>query len=411
MKASGTSLCLHCDPYPNNNAHIFEKIERLLFPIIVFVIPIERLFKRFPRLHYTLKKNVVNAVFKTLLAVRFLVEVDAEDSDESLHNRSLVVIREANKRGIQIKAIKNIFGQGINHFTIKLNGVKKIFECFPHLTLGSILSVDFDDKGKFKELLRKESMPYAIGSVFQDYDSAVRYARNTIGFPVVVKPKSGSLSKHVTCGIKNESELQNAVSIVKIISNEFIVEEYICGDVHRVTLVDGVMVASCRREPPNVIGDGMHTVRELIGIKNKNSMRGESHKKNFTLHKIVICPKTFLVLTSQQLSLDSTPIEGRKVYLHNKVILACGADIHDTTDDVHPENESLFKKVYELCQTPLIGIDFITMDISRPYYEQKCAVLEVNSLPYIDMHHYPVSGKKRDVARYIMDYYMSLNVV
>jgi cyanophycin synthetase len=67
--------------------------------------------------------------------------------------------------------------------------------------------------------------------------------------------------------------------------------------------------------------------------------------------------------------------------------------------------------VYALCQAPLIGIDFISPDISRPYREQKCAILEVNSLPYIDMHHYPVSGKERNVAGQVLDYFMSLNVV
>ena len=75
---------------------------------------------------------------------------------------------------------------------------------------------------------------------------------------------------------------------------------------------------------------------------------------------------------------------------------------------MHPENKILFKKVYELCKAPLIGIDFITKDISIPYYEQKCAIIEVNSLPYIDMHHYPVTGKERNVAGRILDYCISL---
>lgn len=352
---------------------------------------------------------MIRAVFEILLAVGFLVEVEAKDSDEELHNRSLVVIREARGRGIPIKVIKNIFGQNTNHFTIQLNGVKKIFECFPHLTLNCVPTVAFDDKGGFKELLRKEGLPYAQGAVFQDYVSAIRYVRSTIGFPVVVKPKSGSLSKHTTCNIQNESELQEAISIVKIISKEFVVEEHINGDVYRVTLVNGVMVASCRREPPNIIGDGKHTIKELVGIKNKNPMRGENYKKNFTLHKITISARTHFVLSSQKMNLDSVPADGKKVYMHDKVILACGADIHDTTNDVHPDNESLFKKVYELCQVPLIGIDFISTDISKSYHEQKCAILEVNSLPYIDMHHYPATGKERNIAGHVLDYYISLN--
>ena len=30
--------------------------------------------------------------------------------------------------------------------------------------------------------------------------------------------------------------------------------------------------------------------------------------------------------------------------------------------------------------------------------------LEANSLPYIDMHHYPLTGQPRNVAEMVMDY-------
>ena len=101
------------------------------------------------------------------------------------------------------------------------------------------------------------------------------------------------------------------------------------------------------------------------------------------------------MLASQNLTLTSILANDRKVYLHDKVILGCGADIHDTTDTMHLDNISLFEKVGALCAEPVIGIDFIASDISRSYLEQKCAILEANSLPYIDMHHYPVTVRER----------------
>ena len=50
------------------------------------------------------------------------------------------------------------------------------------------------------------------------------------------------------------------------------------------------------------------------------------------------------------------------------------------------------------------GFDFICEDISKPYFEQECAIIEANSCPSIDMHHYPVSGKVRNVAGRLLDY-------
>ncbi len=402
------NLCLHCDPYPNRASHLSEKFENLLFPIITICFaPFERLLHKFPRFNIAMNKAIFGSFFRILLLFKILREVEAHDSDEELCNRSLVVVREAKKRGIRIKALK-FFGMSTNHFSIEINGAKKFFECLPHLTTDRISSVDFDDKGKLKELLQKQNVPHPPGRVFQNYSSALRYVQDSIGFPVVVKPRSGSLSKHTTCNIKTENHLQDAIKIAKIICKEFMVEKFIEGDVHRITVVNGDVVASCLRESPNVVGDGKRTIRELIEIKNQNPIRGLNHQKNFTLHKIMVSARTNFLLSSQNLNLGSVPPNGQKVYLHDKVILACGADVHDTTDKIHPENKVLCKKVYELCNAPLIGIDFITKDISVPHYEQKCAVIEVNSLPYIDMHHYPITGKERNVAGHILDYCISL---
>ena len=101
--------------------------------------------------------------------------------------------------------------------------------------------------------------------------------------------------------------------------------------------------------------------------------------------------------------MESVLPPGTKAYLHSKIILKCGADIHDKTDEVHPDNIALFQNFPPL-RYPLVGLDFICQDISRPYHQQECAVLEANSLPYIDMHHYPATGQPRNVASLIMDY-------
>ncbi|MEK7104893.1 MAG: hypothetical protein AAB868_02535, partial [Patescibacteria group bacterium] len=90
--------------------------------------------------------------------------------------------------------------------------------------------------------------------------------------------------------------------------------------------------------------------------------------------------------------------------LHSKIILKGGADIHDKTGEIHPDNIALFQKISRFCGAPLVGLDFICQDISRPHHRQECAVLEANSLPYIDMHHYPVTGQPRDIAGLVMDY-------
>mgnify|MGYP001590155931 CR=1 FL=1 len=359
--------------------------------------------KKFPKLLPNIHRIVLYNLFRAFLVIRTLKEVDISDDDETLPNRTLVVAREAAKRGISVKSFKFLGKDRTNFFSIKIKNKKIIFEVLPTEDIAKISKIDFDDKYKLKQILKYNNLPRAEGGCFRKAQKALFYAKE-LGFPLVVKPKLGSLSKHITCNIQNEADLKKAIHIAQIINPEFIVEKFIKGDVHRVTLVGHKVAAGCMREAPNVIGDGMHTITELIGIKNEHPWRGEAHQKNFTLHKISADENTKSFLAKQGLALETVLPPGTKAYLHSKIILKGGADIHDKTDEIHPDNIALFQKISRLCGAPLVGLDFICQDISRPHHQQKCAVLEANSLPYIDMHHYPVTGQPRNVAGLIMDY-------
>lgn len=410
MKNLPKKYCKYCEPYPANSIHISERLANMLplYALQSFFISINFFFRnRFPKLHYFFIKIFIEKFFDLMIFSNILQEIEINDDDENLHNRSLVVIQAARLRGIKIKSLK-MFGKfKTNFFTIIAKNKKSIFEGLPLLEIGRASSIDFDDKLILKQILKNYSLPFAEGYSFWNKKTAIKYARE-LGFPLVIKPRSGSLSKHTTCNIKNNNELQKAINITQIISRDFILEKFIAGDMYRITVINNKIIACCLREAPNVIGDGIHTIEELINIKNDNPLRGDKNKKNFTLHKIIISEQTIIMLMNQNLTIKSILSLGNKIYLHNKIILACGADIHDKTDDVHPDNNMLFVKLASLLQAPIIGIDFICQNISKTYRKQTCAIIEVNSLPYIDMHHFPVSGKSRDVAGYIVDHFLSL---
>jgi len=397
-------ICRHCDPIISHPWHFSDRAGSFLFPLKRFLTPNrQRLENKFPKLITTLHKIVLYNLFKILLVVRILKEVGIKNDDETLSNRTLVVAREAAKRGIVVKSFKFLGKETTNFFSIKIKNKKIFFEVLPTEEIAKIAKIDFDDKYEFKLILQSANLPRAEGERFSKIKPALAYA-NKLGFPLAVKPNNSSLSKHVACDIQNEADLKKAIRVAQIINPYFIVEKFIKGDTHRITLVNHKMGGCCLREAPNVIGDGIHTIADLIKIKNEHPWRGEAHQKNFTLHKIVADESAQSFLAKQRLTFESVLPKGTKVYLHNKIILKSGADIHDKTGEVHPDNTALFQKISRLCEAPLVGLDFICQDISQPYHQQECAVLEANSLPYIDMHHYPVTGKPRNVAGLIMDY-------
>jgi cyanophycin synthetase len=85
------------------------------------------------------------------------------------------------------------------------------------------------------------------------------------------------------------------------------------------------------------------------------------------------------------------------------VILDLGADLFERTGEVHPDNLELFRAVARLFNTRLVGIDFLAEDISKSWRGQNAAIIELNSLPYIDMHHFPTKGEPVNVGGFICD--------
>lgn len=407
MSNAAETSCPHCDPTVVGKDHIPEKIGmHLIAPMMRTLDPLMTLLSMFPRTKSMTEQALFIPTFRLALAIKLAREEAVQDTQAEIYNRTLVVAQEAKNRGLRINVVK-VLGLTTHHFSIETPGGKRYFERLPLPFSGAVLPIDVDDKSQLKDLLLAHHLPTPKGEVFRDVDTALEYVRAHIGFPVVVKPRSGSLSKHVSSPVRNPQELSIAIAIARMITREFIVEEYVPGKVHRVTMVDGVLVASCWREPANIVGDGEHTIRELIARKNQDPRRGGPNERNYTLHKILTGKKTEEMLSAQGVHFESIPQQGEKISVHDKVVLAAGADIHDNTEELHPVNIRLFTEVARLCGVPLIGIDCIAADLSIPYTEQPFGIIEVNSHPYIDMHHVPSTGKVRNVAGALLDLYLA----
>jgi cyanophycin synthetase len=214
-----------------------------------------------------------------------------------------------------------------------------------------------------------------------------------------MKPRAGSGSRHTILHITDEAELLRAFAVGKQVSPYVVIEEELVGPVYRATVVDGKFIAAIRRDPPHVVGDGTHTVSGLVQEANKHPARGGPY-----FSKIQLDEKADKELAWQNLSPESIPEKGRFVYLHQKVNWSVGGTTADVTDEVHPDNRALFERSAHQLRAPITGIDFIIKDISTSWKDQdRCGILECNSMPFFDNHHLPFEGQPRNVAAAIWD--------
>jgi cyanophycin synthetase len=191
--------------------------------------------------------------------------------------------------------------------------------------------------------------------------------------------------------------------VAKKYSPGFIVEKFISGNMYRASVIGKSKVLICQKEKANVVGDGHSTIKELIERKNSHVDRKNTEQRNATIHKIPINENLIQTLIDRNLTLDSRVPKDKKIYVQEKFVLAHGCDIINCGDIIHPDNKELFLGIAKILKSDLVGIDFICPDISKSYKDQETAVLEANSLPYIDMHQYPTEGKSEPVAKIVWE--------
>jgi len=266
----------------------------------------------------------------------------------------------------------------------------------------SCVAVDIaGNKHLTKQRLSEAGIPVPRGDVAYTYRSAAAIAA-AIGWPVAVKPFDANQGKGVSTNITSFEELEKAFTAAARFSHAVIVEKHIEGKDYRLLVVGGKMVAAAERRPPFVIGDGVHTIRELVEIENKNPLRGTDHEKPLTIIRIDDMSRQ--VLAKMGYTEDSIPKAGEKVLLRCNGNLSTGGTARDCTDEVHPRNAELAVKAAELMELDIAGIDITCADISKPLDEDNGAIIEVNAAPGLRMHIYPTEGKPRNVACDILEY-------
>lgn len=265
----------------------------------------------------------------------------------------------------------------------------------------SCISVDMAcDKTVTNELLGQAGIPVPKGRVCRTTKEAIQ-AADEIGYPVVLKPVNGNQGKGVSSNIQCPEEIADAFRIAAEFSENILVEEYIKGNDYRILIIGNQVSAVSLRIPANVIGDGRHTVAQLVELKNKDDRRGEDHERPLT--KIKIDEIGLIILKKQGYSLGSVPKKGIRVYLKTSGNLSTGGEAVDCTDRIHPDNQEIAIRAARIIGLDIAGIDIKCRNISKPLSLGQGAVIEVNASPGIRMHLFPSKGKVRKVGNAIVD--------
>ena len=264
---------------------------------------------------------------------------------------------------------------------------------------GAIAESIAQDKELTKKLLDAAGVPVPHGRVALDADDAWAAALE-IGLPVVIKPKDGNQGKGVTVNITTKEQMTAGFVAAAEFRDDIMVERYLPGNDFRLLVVGDKLVAAARRDPPQVIGDGASTVRQLVDRVNLDPRRGNGHSTSLT--KIRFDDIALASLAAQGYEADSVPPRGKRVILRNNANLSTGGAATDVTDDVHPEVAARAVAAAHMVGLDICGVDLVCDSVLKPIEEQGGGVVEVNAAPGLRMHLSPSFGKGRAVGEAII---------
>jgi len=315
--------------------------------------------------------------------------------DERLGPSTGSIVEEAASRGIPWIRLNRrslvMLGYGIKQ--------KRIQATVSSLTSNIAVEIACD-KEETKNLLDAAGVPVPKGYIVYD-EEELQDAVDRIGYPIVLKPVNGNHGRGATINVTNWEEAKEALVAAKRVSRGVICEKFITGYDFRLLVIDYKLIAAAKRTPACVIGDGKHTIQELIDEVNKDPRRGYGHEKVLTAIKVD--EMTLNILKEHNHNLTDVLPKDEILYLKSTANLSTGGTATDITDLVHPYNIFMAERIARIIGLDICGIDIMAPNLTEPIKENGGSILEVNAAPGFRMHIAPTEGLPRNVAEPVID--------
>lgn len=256
------------------------------------------------------------------------------------------------------------------------------------------------DKEETNKILANCGLPVPKQELVRSADRAVRAAER-LGYPVVTKPYNGNHGRGISVGLANADAVRAGFAAAAEHSSSVIVETFLQGEDHRLLVVGGELIAATLRTPGQVVGDGVHSVRQLVDIVNQDPRRGIGHEKVMT--RIELDAQAETMLAKQNLTADSVPAKDQVVPLRSTANLSTGGTATDVTDIIHPDNREMAIRAVTAIGLDVGGVDFLCPNIAESYKTVGGGICEVNAAPGFRMHVAPSVGTPRDAAGPVID--------
>ncbi|HEX8324925.1 MAG TPA: N-acetylglutaminylglutamine synthetase [Tepidisphaeraceae bacterium] len=291
--------------------------------------------------------------------------------ESALNPYARIIVEEARRRGIGVE----VLDEEANYFALSCGGRRIICrESLSELTSAVAMS-RCDDKRVTLRLLKgaglavPEQQP--AGSSGENHGFLHHFGR------VVVKPARGEQGRGISVDLRTPQEVDVAVECARRECNDVVLEQFCEGADLRIVVIGFKVVAAAIRKPAQVIGDGRHTVSELIEQHSRRRMvatGGES--------RVPMDAETERCVRAGGYAMESVLPEGEVLRVRRAANLHTGGTIHDVTAELHPHLAAAAERAARVLDIPVTGLDFLVPRVDGTEY----VIVEANERPGLANH-------------------------
>jgi D-alanine-D-alanine ligase-like ATP-grasp enzyme len=235
----------------------------------------------------------------------------------------------------------------------------------------------------------------AIGSR-RGIDAAYHYAVQ-MGFPVIVKPNSGSQGVGVA-KVHTKRDFYRAMRFIFARDRIALVQVPVSGKDYRIVVLDDRVISAYQRIPLNIVGDGKSTIHQLLAKKQRQFVAAG--------RDTIIRAEDARILENlkwQGFTMRSVLGRAQRVYLLDNANLSTGGDAVEATAAVHPAFRDIAIHLTKDMGLRICGVDIMVEgDIAEK--PSKYWILEVNAAPGLD--HYVKTGRAQQ--KIVEDMYLEV---
>jgi GNAT-family acetyltransferase (TIGR03103 family) len=319
-------------------------------------------FERVPPLGIK-RKNAINE--------KLFAPVQEEEGLAELNPYARIIADEAIMRGIAVEVLD---GKG-GYLRLTHGGTSIVTrESLSELTNAVAMS-RCDDKRVARKVVSDAGIRVPRGRT-ATFDREDYEFMREVG-SVVVKPARGEQGAGITVGVSKPDDLDRAIEWAAKHCPDVIIEERCEGEDLRLVVINGKVIAAAVRRPPEVVGSGTHTIRQLI--------EAQSRRRSAATHGESVIPVDALTEDTVQEAgwkLDDILPTNERLVVRRTANLHTGGTIVDVTDDINPKLAKVAVEAADAIGIPVTGIDLMVPDIGEDEY----VFIEANERPGLANH-------------------------